>query len=46
MTMQNQKTSTEQTNRKLTDKELEGVAGGLNPQPLPPRIGPEFRARF
>jgi hypothetical protein len=26
----------------LSDVELQAVAGGLNPQPLPPRVGPHY----
>jgi hypothetical protein len=46
--MRNQKTSTEQkqTSQQLSDKELEVVAGGLNPQPLPPSPPPTEFLRF
>jgi hypothetical protein len=46
--MRNQKISTEhqQTSQRLSDKELEVVAGGLNPQPLPPSPPPGEFLRF
>jgi hypothetical protein len=34
-------TKTEIKNDILTDVELDGVVGGLNPQPLPPEPPPE-----
>ena len=34
-------TRTEIKNDILTDAELDGVVGGLNPQPLPPEPPPE-----
>ena len=34
-------TKTEIKNDILTDAELDGVVGGLNPQPLPPSPPPE-----
>lgn len=30
--------STEAATRELSDEQLDEVAGGLNPQPLPPRV--------
>jgi hypothetical protein len=46
--MYGQKTATEQkqTSQELSDLELEIVAGGLNPQPLPPSPPPEPILRF
>jgi hypothetical protein len=34
-------TKTETKHEILTDAELDGVVGGLNPQPLPPEPPPE-----
>ena len=43
-------TQTEIKNDILTDAELDGIVGGLNPQPLPPEPPPEgihsFATRF
>jgi hypothetical protein len=41
-------TKSEIKNDILTDAELDGVVGGLNPQPLPPEPPPEslFATRF
>ena len=46
--MHSQKTATEQkqTSQELNELELEMVAGGLNPQPLPPSPPPEPMLRF
>jgi len=45
--MRGQKTTTRQnrTCQQLSDSELEMVAGGLNPQPLPPCPAPELSWR-